>query len=290
MGREFHDAIAAAQELFELGSRLVGFDLARACFQGSGEELGQTRIAQPALLAVDLAAFAALSEKGIQPAMVAGHSLGEFAAWVASGALEAKEAFRLVRRRAELMEEAGEKAPGGMVAVLGLSEERVRALCERAGERGVVVAANLNAPGEIVVSGEMEALEVVKELAREQGGRGLPLRVSGAFHSPLMEPAAEEFRREVERVEVKEARIPVVTNAGAEPACSAEEVREAMGRQMASPVRWEASVRRMVAAGLEVFIEPGVGEVLTKLVKRTAPEVEAFAVNDMRSLQRVEAC
>ena len=284
MGQEFFQQVSAARKVFALGSQVLGFDLAELCFNGPEEKLRQTSIAQPALLAVSLAAFAAVSERGLRPAFLAGHSLGEFSAWVASGALEIGEAFRLVRRRAELMDEAGRRAPGAMVALLGLSEQQVRELCRRASEEGLAVPANFNAPGEIVVSGEAKPLELIREQAKAIGGRAIPLRVSGAFHSPLMAWAAEQFRKEVESVPLREAETPVVSNADAEPVISPPAIREAMARQMASPVRWEASIRGMIGAGAEAFLELGVGDVLTRLLRRIAPQASGLAVSDMKSL------
>ena len=284
MGREFCEQVPAARELFALGSQELGFDLLQLCLEGPEERLRQTSTAQPALLAVGLAAFAAVSTKGFRPTLLAGHSLGEFSSWVVSGALAPREAFRLVRRRGELMEEAGREAEGGMVALLGMSEAQVEEMCEQARGRGLVLPANFNAPGEIVVSGQPEALEAVREQAKAAGGKAIPLRVSGAFHSPLMEGAASQFRREVEALHLEQARVPVVTNVAAQPVTSPEAIREAIASQMTSPVRWEASIRRMVEAGVTTFLELGVGDVLTRLVRRIAPGAKAFAVSDMKSL------
>jgi [acyl-carrier-protein] S-malonyltransferase len=283
MGKDLYAASEAAQRIFGIASESLGFDLAAVCFDGPEEALRQTRVAQPALLAVSLSALAAVSEKGLRPTFLAGHSFGEFAAWVASGALEAADAFRLVKRRGELMEEASKAKPGGMVAIIGLDEAQVRELCAAADGRGVVVAANFNAPGQIVVSGEQPALESVREGTKARGGRAIPLKVSGAFHSPLMACAAERFGEAVKATALREAAPPVVANVSAEPVSSPEAIRDVMSHQMSSPVRWEESIRRMQAEGVTAFIELGAGDVLTRLVKRIDPEAIACSVSDVPS-------
>jgi len=194
--------------------------------------------------------------------MVAGHSLGEFTAWVASKALDFESGLRLVRRRGEIMEEAADRNPGGMLAVIGLPDKQVIEFCDQARRAGVVVAANFNSPGQLVVSGEPDALDKVAELAKAARGRTLPLPVPGAFHSPLMDDAARVFAGLASETPIRAPEIPVVANATAEPVTDEESAREAMAKQMTSPVLWSASMRRMMADGIGLFVEVGPGHVL----------------------------
>lgn len=275
----------AARSLFQRASEILGLDLAEACTTGSEALLTRTDIAQPALLTTCLGWWLALREQGVEPALAAGHSLGEFSAWVCAGALEFEPALRLVRRRGELMEEAARRRPGGMLAIIGLAGERVEEVCRRAGEGGTLVVANHNCPGQVVISGEEGALERAAGLVRAMGGRAIRLRVSGAFHSPLMEDAALSFSRLVAETPVAAPAVPVVANVHAEPIRDAEGVREAMARQMTSPVLWTDSVRRMVGEGAEVFVEVGPGRVLVKLIARIAPEIPALPVGSPEELE-----
>jgi [acyl-carrier-protein] S-malonyltransferase len=262
----------------------LGLDLAGVCTAGNDALLTRTDIAQPALLTTCLAWLGAARARGLAADAMAGHSLGEFSAWVAAGALEFEPALRLVRRRGELMEEAGRRNPGGMAAVIGLADKDVVRICEQARGAGVVVAANYNSPGQIVVSGVSAALQKVAELAQTAGGRVLPLRVSGAFHSPLMDDAAHAFARLVADLPIAGPRIPVIANVSAEPVTDSAGVRQAITRQMTSPVLWAASVRRMAADGVGLFLEVGPGDVLTKLIERTVADVRAVAVKSLANL------
>ncbi len=267
---------SGARKLFQRAGEVLGLDLAELCTTGSDDALTRTDIAQPALLTTCVAWFEALRERGVTPGLVAGHSLGEFAAWVAAGVLEFEEALRLVRRRGELMEEAGDRRPGGMVAVIGLQDEQVGGICGKAASAGTVVVANYNCPGQVVVSGEAAALDRLIDEVKTARGRAIPLRVSGAFHSPLMEDAARAFGDLVARLPLAAPRVPVVVNATAEPVTDADQARQAMARQMTSPVLWTASVRRMVADGVGAFVEVGPGQVLTKLIARISSDVRAL--------------
>lgn len=270
----------AAREVFRRADDLLGLDLTAICTTGDEATLTRTEIAQPALLATSLAWLRVLTERGgLTPHIVAGHSLGEFAAWVAAGALTLEAALQLVQRRGKLMEEAGRSKPGGMLAVLGLPDDQVEALCAPRPGAGVLVVANYNSPGQVVVSGELSALNEVKESVKEAKGTAIPLRVSGAFHSPLMEDVAREFAALVAHVELADPRVPVVANATAEPVTAADQVRCVITRQMTSPVYWTTSVQRMAAEGVETFLEVGPGQVLTKLIKRITPAARSLAVS-----------
>jgi len=284
MAKELIEHEPAARELFQQAGEVLGLDLVGVCTAGNDALLTRTDIAQPALLTTCLAWLGAARARGLAADAMAGHSLGEFSAWVAAGALEFEPALRLVRRRGELMEEAGRRNPGGMAAVIGLADKDVVRICEQARGAGVVVAANYNSPGQIVVSGVSAALQKVAELAQTAGGRVLPLRVSGAFHSPLMDDAAHAFARLVADVPIAGPRIPVIANVSAEPVTDSAGVRQAITRQMTSPVLWAASVRRMAADGVGLFLEVGPGDVLTKLIERTVADVRAVAVKSLANL------
>jgi len=277
----------AARSLFARAGEALGLDLAGACTSGGEALLRRTDVVQPALLATCVAWLEVLRERGVTAQMVSGHSLGEFPAWVAASVLEFEEAVRLVRRRGELMEEAGERRPGGMVAAIGLPDAKVQEICERARGREVLVVANHNSPGQAVVSGEWAALDRVSTAVKAAGGRAVPLRVSGAFHSPLMEDAAHTFSDLVRKLPLRPPQVPVVVNVTAEPVVDAEAARQAMVRQMTSPVLWSASVRRMIADGARLFLEVGPGQVLTKLIQRISSEVRALPVGTPDELHAV---
>jgi len=276
---------SAARDLFQRASRLLGLDLVALCTTGDDALLTRTDIAQPALLTTSIAWVAVLRGRGIAPAMVAGHSLGEFSAWVAAGVLGFDDAIRLVRRRGEIMEEASRRCPGGMLAVIGLTDAQVKEICEQAGSAGVVVPANYNSPGQVVVSGEPAALQRVGEAVKAARGRAIPLRVSGAFHSPLMEDAGHVFSALVCKLSIQEPRIPVVANATAEVITDVEQARKAMTAQMTSPVLWSASVRRMIREGFHTFVEVGPGQVLTGLIGRISTEAQCLPVGTLEELQ-----
>ena len=277
MAAELLAQVAEARDLFHRAGEVLGLDLAGVCTTGDEAILTRTDIAQPALLTTCVAWLAAVRARAVEPTVVAGHSLGEFSAWVAAGALEFDAALRLVRRRGELMEEAAERNPGGMLAIVGLSDEQVIDICEKASKLGVAKPANFNCPGQLVVSGQPDALDKVGELAKAQRGRAIPLKVSGAFHSPLMDDAAYEFSRLVAALTIGDPRVPVVANATAEPITTADGVRHVMSRQMTSPVLWTSSVRRMVADGVRLFLEIGPGQILTKLIQRISADVDAMS-------------
>jgi [acyl-carrier-protein] S-malonyltransferase len=284
MATELLEHSIEARELFGRAGEVLGLDLAGVCTSGNEALLTRTDIAQPALLTTCVGWLTAVRGRGIEAAMVAGHSLGEFSAWVAAGALAFEPALRLVRRRGELMEEAARRNPGGMLAIIGLADEQVMEMCQRAGAAGMVRPANYNAPGQLVVSGQAEALDRVAEFARAARGKAIPLKVSGAFHCPLMDDAAYEFSRLVAALQISEPRVPVVANATAEPVTAADGVRQAMSKQITSPVLWTQSVHRMIADGTNLFVEIGPGHVLTKLIQRISAEAKALPAGSLAEL------
>ncbi|MDO8588548.1 MAG: ACP S-malonyltransferase [Armatimonadota bacterium] len=286
MGKDLHDNVGVCKQTFESANDALGFDLTSICFNGPDEDLRNTEIAQPALLTVSTAALRALQSEGFAPSVVAGHSVGEYAALVAAGALAFEDAVRLVRRRGQLMSEAGAESDGAMAAIIGLTGDDVKKIVADAAGNDVLDVANYNSPEQTVISGERAAVERARELAKERGAkRALPLNVSGAFHSRLMAPAAAKMETELAKVQIHAPEIPIVANATAEYVTSPDEIRRALVEQLAGSVRWVESVKKMVSAGCGVFVEAGVGQALAGMVRRIDGEVEAFAVSDCASLK-----
>lgn len=265
MGKELYDTSEAARRLFEEADRILGFEISKIMFEGSAEELKQTKVTQPAVFIHSVAAAVALGDE-FTPAMVAGHSLGEFSALAASGALTFESALRLVYARALAMQKACEERPSTMAAILALADEKVEEICE--GIEGVV-AANYNCPGQVVISGTTEGVaEACAALKAAGAKRALPLAVSGGFHSPCMASAREELRAAIEATEFFTPRCPIYQNVDAKPHTSPEDIKQNLIAQLTSPVRWTQSVRAMLADGAEEFIECGPGAVLTGLIAK----------------------
>lgn len=271
MGRDLYESSPAAREVFDAGDRVLGYPLTSICFEGPEETLRQTEHTQPAVFITSLACLAAAVEKGRirhRPAFVGGHSLGEYSACVAAGALTLEEGLRLLHRRATLMAEAGRTNEGTLAAIIGLDEGAVAEICSAAD----VDVCNFNLPSQTVIGGTRQAVEKAMELAKERGApRVQPLNVSGAFHSRLMRPAVEGLREALATAEIAAPLVPVVSNTSARPLTTAEEVRVELEDQVATAVRWHESVTLMAAAGVRTFVEFGPGQVLTGLVKRIVP-------------------
>ncbi|RYG75534.1 [acyl-carrier-protein] S-malonyltransferase [bacterium] len=266
MGREVSEKFAPAAEIFERANAVLGYDLRALCFDGPEESLKDTTVAQPALLTVGYIHFEAAKAEGLEAALAAGHSLGEYTALVAAGALEFEEALRLVQQRAELMSKSRN---GAMAALIGLPDEKLEEVLSVAGELGVVVAANFNSPGQVVVSGDVAAVEAAMSEGKARGAKiAVKLPVSGAFHSPLLAEAGEQMAKLIDAAPLVDAKIPVYQNTTASPATKAEDLRSALRPQMTSAVRWTGTVQTMIADGATTFIELGPGSVLTGLVKR----------------------
>lgn len=270
MGRDLAESYPAAREVFERADEALGVALSKLMWEGPEDELTATHNAQPAILTHSIAVHALVAEGLDAVEMAAGHSLGEFSAWVAAGTLSFEDAVRAVRRRGKLMHRSGQERPGAMAAVIGLDDEAVEAVCRDAsGEDGVCVPANFNSPGQIVISGDAPAVERAMEGALEAGAkRALPLSVSGAFHSPLMEVAESGLREHLEGVTFSPPRFPVVSNVTAQPVSEADDARELLVAQLTSPVRWAASMRTMRERGVDRFLELGPGRVLAGLLRR----------------------
>jgi [acyl-carrier-protein] S-malonyltransferase len=284
MGRELADRSPAAAAVFAEADATMGWSVSETCWTGPAERLDDTRQTQPCLLATSVAAFRALSEAADPaPTVVAGHSLGEYAALVAAEVLELPAALRLVARRAELMAGAAE---GGMAAVLGLDREAVQAVVDGLARPTELVVANDNAPGQVVISGSLLALEPAEDALRAAGARRvLRLPVSGPFHSPLMAAVTSELAEAFERETWRDARVPVMSNVSAEPLTDASRMRALLAEQVRSPVEWVGCVRRMVDDGVDTMIECGAGATLVGMVKRIAPEVTTASVTDAATLE-----
>jgi [acyl-carrier-protein] S-malonyltransferase len=288
MGRALAESFPEARQVFdEAGSRL-GADFLRVLWEGPEADLKQTVNTQPALLTHSVAAIRVLEARGVRAACAAGHSLGEYSAHVAAGSLSFADALAVVRRRGELMQAAGEARPGAMAALVGTSPAAAEALCRQVREAGTgeVVAANLNSPTQVVISGEIAAVEAVMASAKAAGARMVVrLEVSGAFHSPLMAPAAEGLKAALAGVTIHDAAFPVVANATAQPVRDAAAIRAALEAQLLSPVRWEESMRWMRGEGIQVFVEVGSGKVLRGLLKALDKDAPSANVDDPASLE-----
>lgn len=285
MGRSLAEAFPEARETFATADRVLGFALSELCWNGPAEALKQSVNTQPALLTHSVAAWRLLEAAGVTPDYCAGHSLGEYSACVAAGALSFEDALVLTRRRGELMSEAGVARPGAMAALLGLSAADAEAACAEAASAGIVRAANLNAPGQVVISGEPAAVELACEKAKARGAkRAIKLEVSGAFHSPLMAPAAEGLQSALAAVTIRDARCPVISNAWARPVQQAADIRQALGEQLLASVRWEESMRWLRGELVEGFVELGPGKVLRGLLRTIDAAALSWNVEDPDSL------
>jgi [acyl-carrier-protein] S-malonyltransferase len=290
MGKAARDAWPGARDVFDRADRALGFALGRLCFEGPEETLRLTANTQPAILATSLAVLTAVRDSlgtawGERVACAAGHSLGEYTALVAAGALDFEDAIRTVRKRGEYMQEAVPAGEGAMAAVLGLTLQEVEALCLAAAEGECLAPANLNAPEQIVVAGTATAVARLGPLAKARGARRvLPLPVSAPFHCALMAPAQDRLEKHLGSVPFKDAAFPVIANATSQPERRAGEFRKLLVRQVTAPVRWVETVERIKALGVTVILEVGPGRVLSGLAKRIAPDLACFSVEDPQSL------
>jgi [acyl-carrier-protein] S-malonyltransferase len=276
MGKNLYESSDAARQLFEKANEILGFEITKVMFEGSDEELKQTNVTQPAIFLHSVILASTIED--FKPDMVAGHSLGEFSALVASGALSFEDGLKLVSQRADAMQRACEINPSTMAAILNLEDKVVEDIC--AGIDGVVVAANYNCPGQLVISGSIEAVtEACEQLKAAGAKRALILPVGGAFHSPLMEPAREELAKAIENTTFSTPTCPIYQNVNAQPSTDVETIKANLIAQLTAPVRWTQSVQNMVADGATKFIECGPGKVLQGLVKKIAPpEIETAGV------------
>ncbi|MDD2472254.1 MAG: ACP S-malonyltransferase [Dehalococcoidales bacterium] len=285
MGKDLYQNCPAARDTYNLADEILGYKISELCFEGPLEELTLTKNVQPALLATSIAIFkAAEAANDLPPAdFVAGHSLGEYTALVAGGSLELWDALTLVVARATLMEEAGVANPGGMLALIGADRELAEKICSLTG----MEVSNLNSPQQVVISGPAESLETAVQTAAMLGVRkAIPLKVSGAFHSSLMKPAADGLAKALASVTIKNAAVPLLANSSARPITSAVEIHHELEAQLLKPVLWQPSVEYMSEQGVDTFIEFGPGNVLSGLIKRILPEARLFNVNVIDSLKQ----
>ena len=288
MGKEFYDNFRVAKELFQEADDALHVSLSSLCFQGPEEALKLTENTQPAVLTVSIACLKVLqSEKGIIPQVAAGHSLGEYSALVASGALTFTDAVQTVRLRGKFMQEAVPVGEGAMAAILGMERDQVEKLCEEVSSGEVLTPANFNCPGQIVIAGHSNAVNRALERVKKEGKKAVLLPVSAPFHSPLMKPAGERLEKTLEGIPIGDLKVPVVTNVEAEFNRSKERVKGLLVAQVSSPVRWEESIRRMTEDGIEQVLEIGPGKVLSGLMKRINPNVEIKNLEDLQTLKKI---
>jgi [acyl-carrier-protein] S-malonyltransferase len=286
MGKDWYENSDRVKRMYHRANEILGFDISKVCFEGPEEDLRQTAVTQPAIFLHSAVAFTSLEKKEFNAA--AGHSLGEYSALFAAGALDFEHTLMLVGLRGRLMQNAGDARPGTMSAVVGLEANVLEEVCRESSGDGVVQPANYNSPGQTVISGDVGAVHRAMELARTRGAKIVKeLVVSGAFHSPLMEAAREELKKAIDSAPIHDARVPVYANVTAKPVSSAEEIKDALVRQLTNPVRWQETVSNMSEGGINRFVEIGPGKVLQGLVKRTvqAGEIEGIdKVNDGSTL------
>jgi len=279
MGKDLYDSKPLAKELFDKANDILGYSITDIMFNGTDEQLKETKITQPAVFLHSVISALCLGDE-FTPAMVAGHSLGEFSALVAAGALSFEDGLRLVYARAMAMQKACEVAPGTMAAIVGLDDETVEKICQQVSTVGnVVVAANYNCPGQLVISGNIDAVNQACELLKEAGAkRALPLKVGGAFHSPLMQPAKDELQTAIENTTFAEPKCPVYQNVDGQPHTAPEEIKKNLIAQLTSSVRWTSSVQNMIKDGANDFTECGPGKALQGMIGRIDKDVTAYGI------------
>jgi [acyl-carrier-protein] S-malonyltransferase len=288
MGKDLYQNSSQAKEIYDNAERLLGFPLKKISFEGPDAELKQTRYTQPAIFVHSFAVYSILKEKGILPEATAGHSLGEYSALTAAGAFSFEDGLNIVKLRAEQMQHSGEKNPGTMAAIIGLSTNNVEEICKEASNSGVVKPANFNSPIQIVISGSIPGVHKAMELAKERKARAVTeLVVSGAFHSPLMGDALEGLTDAIDRLNLTSPEIPVYSNVTAMPGKSEEEIKDLLKKQLLSPVLWQDIILNMISDGATEFLEIGPGKVLQGLLKRINPEVTCLSIDKFDDLQKL---
>lgn len=287
MGKDLYQNFNEVKDLFDSANDILGYDIVDICFNGPEEELKKTENTQPAIYMMGVASNIILKSNGIQPHMTAGLSLGEYGALTAAGSIDFQDGVSLVQKRGMYMQEAVPLGEGAMAAVLGLSEQEVEKCCTMASDVGVVEAANYNCPGQIVVSGHTRAVEKACEIARDMGAkRAIPLPVSAPFHCSLLKPAAIKLKGELDRLDIKDPSIPVISNVEAKPSTNGTHVRELLVKQVTHSVRWQQGIEYMIEAGVDTFIELGPGRTLTNFLKRIDRNVTGYNVGDIESLEK----
>jgi [acyl-carrier-protein] S-malonyltransferase len=286
MGKDLNGRLVKAKEVFQQANEIMGMDLAAICFEGPEEKLKQTNITQPAIFVHSMAVHSILEKNKFEADAVAGHSLGEYSALVAAGALSFADGLKLVKIRGDLMQQAGKKRPGTMAAIIGLDPDQIAHICAATKNVGIVCPANYNSPGQIAISGEVSAVHEAMTKAKDAGAKKVvELIVSGAFHSPLMEHAQEGLAQALKETEINEARIPVFSNVTATATTHAAEIRNLLYQQLTNPVRWLEIIENMVTSGITEFYEVGPGKVLCGLNKRINREFICYGVGTVSELE-----
>ena len=288
MGKEFYENFNVAKQIFQEADDSLHLLISKLCFKGPEETLKLTENSQPAVLTTSIASLKVLqTEKGLKPQFTAGHSLGEYSALVASEAITFSEAVKIVHLRGKFMQEAVPVGEGAMAAVLGMEWEQIEKICEEVSSGEVLTAANFNCPGQIVVAGHTKAVERAIERIKQEGKKAVLLPVSAPFHSPLLKPAGERLEKVLEEVSVSDLKIPVVTNVEAEVNTLKGRVKGLLVAQVSSPVRWEESMRKMIAKGIEQVLEIGPGKILSGLMKRIDNRIETGNLEDLQTLKNI---
>jgi len=286
MGKELFEKFPAARRVFEEADKALGFALSTLCFEGTEAELQLTENTQPAILTTSIAAYRVLEERGCRPDFVAGHSLGEYSALVAAGALSLGDAAVLVRKRGKYMQEAVPVGVGAMAALLGIETEKAQALCAQAAADQVVAPANLNSSSQVVIAGHREAVERAVNLAKEAGAkRAIMLQVSAPFHCVLLQPAADRLKHDIDACDFKDLKFPLITNVDATAINTASAARDSLERQVTMPVRWQETVQFMLTNNVRTFVECGPGKVLLGLIRTADKSVGMFNAEDEKSLE-----
>ena len=286
MGKDLCERYPLAKEIYEHAGEILGFDIKEVCFNGPDDQLKQTRITQPAIFVHSCIVNRIFGERNFYPDLVAGHSLGEYSALVAAGSLTFEDGLKAVKRRGELMQQAGEKQPGTMAAIIGLTGEEVVEICQTASKAGIVQPANFNSPTQVAISGSVEGVEKAMAIARQRGAKKVvPLVVSGAFHSPLMESAQKELKSVLQSLPFKNAAIPVYANVTANPVTEADQIRELLFKQLTFPVRWVETIQNMISKGVSEFYEVGPGKVLSGLVKRIDRKIKTIPIGTVEEIE-----
>lgn len=285
MGKELYDQYEEVRNLFDDANGQLDIDLATLCFEGPSEELNLTKNTQPAIVTTSLGILRVLQKEGVTPDVVAGLSLGEYSALVCTGAMKELDAIKVVRQRGQFMQEAVPPGVGTMAAILGLNRDQILEVCDQAKSHGIVEAANYNCPGQIVIAGEVKAVEAACEIALSKGAkRALPLSVSGPFHTSMLKEAAEKLYEVLQPIEIKEPIVPVITNVTADYV-KADDIKETLKKQVMTSVLWQQTIEKMMTDGVDTFIEVGPGKVLSGFVKKIDRKANVMNIEDLKSLQ-----
>lgn len=286
MGKELAMNIDSSKDIFEEADKALGFEISKLCFEGTKEDLDKTENTQPAILTTSIAILKALEEHGIKPDITAGLSLGEYSALVCSGVLNFTDAVKLVKKRGRFMQEAVPAGLGTMSAVLGLGANEVKEICFEAKAFGIVEPANFNCPGQIVIGGEIEAVKAASEKAKDKGAKVIPLSVSAPFHTSMLKPASDKLQEELKSIDLGEIKVPIITNVTADYISDKNEIKELLRKQVMSSVLWEETIRKMLKAGVDTFVEIGPGKVLSGFIKKIDRKVTTINIEDIKSLEK----